>query len=63
MTIEVELIQLHFIEGLHKMEQKNKILEYLQGNNMTLESCVEFVQQLEMISDFSETTHNNAVVF
>ena len=45
MTIEEELIQLRFIEGLHDVDQKNKILECLQGNNMTLEACVEFVQQ------------------
>ena len=29
---------------------------------MTLEICIEFVQQLERISDFSETTHDNAEV-
>ena len=50
LTIE-ELIWLHFIEGLLKADQKNKILECLQGNNMTLEECVKFAQQLKMILD------------
>ena len=50
-TIEEELIWLHFIEGLHDVNQKNKILERLQGNNITMETCIEFKQQLEMISD------------
>ena len=62
-TIEEELIQLCFIEELHNVNQRNKILRHLQGHNMTLEACIEFLQQLEMTSDFSETTHNNAVVF
>ena len=39
------------------------MLDHLQGNNMMLEACVEFIQQLEIILDFSETTHDNAVVF
>ena len=30
---------------------------------MILEACVKFMQQLEMISDFSETRHDNIVVF
>ena len=63
MNIEEKLIRLCFIEGLHDVNPKNKILERFQGNNMTLEACVEFVQQLEMISNFSETTNDNAVVF
>ena len=63
MTIEKKLICLHFIEGFHHVDQKNKILEHLQGNNMTLEACIEYVQRLEMILDFSETTRNNAVLF
>ena len=62
-TLEKELIWLRFIEGLHDVDQKNKIWKHLQGNSMTLEACVEFMQQLEMISDFSKTTHNNVVVF
>ena len=61
-TIEEELIWLQFIEGLNDVDQKNKILECLQHNNMTLEVCVEVVQQLE-ISDFSVTTHDISVVF
>ena len=40
-----------------------KKLERLQGNNMALEAYIEFVQQLQMISNFSETTLDNAVVF
>ena len=62
-TIEEELIWLHFIEGSPDVNQENEILECLQSNNMTLEACVKFVQQLEVISDFSETTHDNAVAF
>ena len=37
MTIEEELIQLRFIEGLHDGNQKDKVLERLQSNNMALE--------------------------
>ena len=63
MTIVEKLILLRFIKGFHDVDQKNEILECLQGNNRTLKACVEFVQQLEIILDFSETTHDNALVF
>ena len=54
-TTEEELIQLCFIGGLHNVNQKNKNFEVSPGQLLTLEAGIEFVQQLEMISDFSET--------
>lgn len=63
MSIEEELIQLRFIEGLHDGNQRDKVLERLQSTNMALETCVEFIQQLEMISSFKEVTQDNTMVF
>ena len=66
MTIEEEMIQLRFIqlrfiERLHNSNQRDMVLERLQSTEMRLETCVEFVQQLEMISDFKEDTQNKVV--
>ena len=63
MSIQEELIQLRFIEGLHEQNQKDKILERLQSNHMVLEQCIEFVQQLELISEFKKEENEEAMVF
>ena len=47
MTTEDELIMLHLIEGMHDSALKHKLLEILQRVNLTVETCIEFVQQLE----------------
>ena len=63
MSTEEELIQLRFIEGLHEEGQKDKILERLQSSDMGLEHCIEFVQQLELISNFKKEEKEEAMVF
>ena len=60
MSIHEELLQLRFIEGLHEQNKKDKILERLQSNHMALEQCIEFAQQLELISEFK---NEEAMVF
>ena len=49
MTSEDELILLRLIEGMHDSALKHKLLETLQSVNLTVETCTEFVQQLELI--------------
>ena len=44
-----ELITLRLIEGLHDPAFKHKSLETLQSVNLTVETCIEFVQLLELI--------------
>ena len=43
------MIMLHLIEGMHDLAFKHKFLEMLQSVNLTVETCIEFVQQLELI--------------
>ena len=54
MTTEDELIMLRFIEGMHHPAFKHKLLETLQSVNLTLETCIEFVQQVELIKHFNQ---------
>ena len=49
MTTGDELIMLRLIEGMHNQAFKHKLLETLQSINLTVETCIEFVQQLELI--------------
>ena len=49
MTTEDELIMLRLIEGIHDPAFKHKLLETLQSVNLTVETCIEFVQQQELI--------------
>ena len=51
---EDELIQMRLIDGMHHNYKRMRILEQLQIVNgaMTLDDCVQFVQQLEMIGEF-----------
>ena len=49
MTTEDELIMLRLIEGIHNLTFKHKLLETLQSISLTVETCIEFVQQLELI--------------
>lgn len=60
---EDELIQMRLIDGLCNFEHKNKILEFIQSRqeSVSLVNCVEFLQQLEMISSFSRTVVSDSI--
>ena len=49
MTTEDYLVMVRLIEGTHDPALKHKLLEMLQSVNLTEETCIEFVQQLELI--------------
>ena len=54
MTTEDELIMLRLIEGMHDPAFNHKLLETLQSVNLTVETCIEFVQQLELIKEYNQ---------
>ena len=54
MTTEDELIILHLIEGMHDSAFKHKLLEMLQSVNLTVGTCIEFMQQLELIKKYNQ---------
>ena len=54
MTTEDELIMLRFIGGRHDSDFKHKLLETLQSINLTVETFIEFVQQLELIKKIQQ---------
>ena len=54
MTTEDELIMLRLIEGMHDPAFKRKLLETLQRVNLTVETCIEIVQQLELIKKYNQ---------
>ena len=43
--IEVDLIQLRLIEGVYNAPHLYKIMEQLQIGNMSLNTCIDFIQQ------------------
>ena len=47
MTTEDELIKLRLMENTHDPALKLKLFETLQSVKLTVETCIEFVQQLE----------------
>ena len=49
MPTEDVLIMLRLIEGMHNPALKHKLLETSQSLNLTVETYIEFVQQLELI--------------
>ena len=53
-TGEDDLIQMRLIDGLHDMNLKMKLLEFLQSSKSAhnLSTCVEFLQQLEQIKEY-----------
>ena len=55
MSIEDELILLKLIEGMHDIAYKHDILERLQLNEMNLEASIDFLQQLKLIDEFSNS--------
>ena len=52
-TIEEELIQLKLIEGMYNASHRYKIMEQLQIGNMSLNTCIDFIQQQELIQKFN----------
>ena len=53
MTTEDELMMLCLINGMHNPAFKHKLLETLQSVNLTVETCIEFIQQLELIKKYN----------
>ena len=54
MTTEDEFILLRLIEDMHDPAFKQKLSEMLQSVNFTVETCIEFVQQLELIKKYNQ---------
>ena len=48
-TIEEDLIQLKLIEGMYNASNWYKIMEQLQIENMSLNNCIDFILQQELI--------------
>ena len=59
-TIEEELIQLRLIEGMCNLSHRCKLLEQLQLGDMSLNACVEFIQQQELIEKFNQNENPNS---
>ena len=55
-SAEDDLVQMRLIDGLENSEQRTKALENFQTEEPKLSSCVNFIQQLEMISQFLPAT-------
>ena len=53
-TAEDELIQMRLVDGIHNSSHRVKLLEYMQAADTTpsLDNCVQFAQQLELIQRF-----------
>ena len=47
-----DLVMLRLIEGTHDPALKRKLLEMFQSVNLSVEICIEFVQQLELIKKY-----------
>lgn len=64
MSIEEELIELRLIDCMHNISRRYKMLEQLQLSKLTLNSCVNFIQQ-ELMKKFylKENQDEIAVTF
>ena len=51
-TIEENLIQLRLIEGMYNASPWYKIMEQLQIRNMSLNTCIDFIQQQELTQKY-----------
>ena len=51
-TTEEDLIQLRLIEGMYNASHRYKIMEQLQIRNMSLNTCIDFIQQQELIQKY-----------
>ena len=52
-SAEDELVQMRMIAGMRNAAHRIKMLEFLQAStDVSLEGCIEYAQQLELIQDF-----------
>ena len=51
-TIEGDLIKLRLIEDIYNASHRYKIMEQLQIGNMTLNTCIDFIKQQELIKKY-----------
>ena len=56
-SAEDELIQMHMINGMHRLADRLKLLEFIQSatDKTSLEQCVQCAQQLELIPSFDSS--------
>ena len=47
--VEENLIQLRLIESMYNTSYRYKIMKQLQIGNMSLNTCIDFIQQQELI--------------
>ena len=52
-TIEEDLVQLRLIEGMYKASHRYKIMERQQIGNMSLNTCIDFIQQQGLIQKYN----------
>ena len=52
-TIEEDLVQLRLIEGMYNASYQYKMMEQLQIGNMSLNTCIDFIQQQELIQKYN----------
>lgn len=54
-SAEDELLQMRLIDGLASTEHKQKVLQLIQTQTtaLTLNNCIDFIQQLELIDKFN----------
>ena len=52
-TIEEDLIQLRLIEDIYNVSHQYKIMEQLQIGNISLNTCIDFIQQQELIQKYN----------
>ena len=53
-TIEEKLIQSRLIDGMYNASHRHKIIEQLQIGNMSLNTCIDFIQQQELIQKYND---------
>ena len=63
MTTEDELILQRLIKRMHDLALKHKLLEILQTVNLTIETCIDFVQQLGIIKKMYNQQPNEGEVY
>ena len=62
-TIVEDLIQLRLIEGMYNASHWYKIMEQLQIGNMSLNTCIDFIQQQELIQKYHYKSQPNEQIF
>ena len=57
-------IQLRLIEGMYNASHRYKIMEQLQIGNMSFNTCIDFIQQQELIQKYKHyKSHPNKQIF